>query len=292
MQFNFEEIQSMFDNDTRSEKNVFNEICLNLYNEEQCYLNYHSSYDSNSTFIELDEKKKKENEQFLKSFKKVFSSEEKHNIDNDVIEERIYFIKKQERKNLRRKRGRLEKNALPLYELKHSKLSGDNLILKIIRNFINVCLNYINKTYEENIKEKKYEPLLRSIDPKIYNVYSNKKIYELFNKTLGEVFSSDISKRNSYFLSSHSKDYNKIAIKLLKNDNKQKNLVEILNLTMKEMYEKYLNNNLGEFNFENDLIQIEKKEGTEYKIAYEKKALKLIDIINEKGKKLKENNYL
>ena len=116
------------------------------------------------------------------------------------------------------------------------------------------------------------------------------KIYEFFNKTLGEVFSADVSKRNSNFLSTHSKDYNKKRIESLIKENKEKNVIEKLNLTMKEIYEKYLNNELGEFNLENDLSKIEKKEGEDYKKAYEEKALNLIDIINKKGEKIKKNN--
>ena len=42
-------------------------------------------------------------------------------------------------------------------------------------------------------------------------------------------------------------------------------------------------------NFENDLIQIEKKHGIEYKDKYEKISLELNDIINEKGEKIKSN---
>ena len=60
-----------------------------------------------------------------------------------------------------------------------------------------------------------------------------------------------------------------------------------MNLTVRETYEKYINNEIEGYNFENDLIQIEKKEGKEYKDRYEEIALELIDIINKKGEKIK-----
>ena len=287
MQANFEQIKSMFDDYNCSSQNVFNSIFHNICDEDQYYPDYNSSNNNNITIIEENENKQEMNEVFRKSFKKVFSIEEKCDMDKPIADENLYFIKKPETIKVGRKRGRLSKNTLPQYELKHSKLSKDNLIQKITRNFIITCLNYINKIYQESFTGKECQLLLRSIDPKIYNVYSNKKIYEFFNKTLGEVFSADVSKRNSNFLSTHSKDYNKKRIESLIKENKEKNVIEKLNLTMKEMYEKYLNNELGEFNLENDLTKIEKKEGEDYKKAYEEKALNLIDIINKKGEKIK-----
>ena len=58
---------------------------------------------------------------------------------------------------------------------------------------------------------------------------------------------------------------------------------------MKELHEKYIKDEIPGLNFENDLIQIEKKHGIEYKDKYEKISLELDDIINEKGEKIKSN---
>ena len=147
-------------------------------------------------------------------------------------------------------------------------------------------MSYINKKYEENNIETKSETLFRSIDAKAYNVYSNKKIYELFHKNLGDLFSANISDKNFDFLRTHSGDYNKKQIEIIKRENKEKNVIEILNLTLKEMYEKYLNDELGEFNLQNYLIEIEGRDGKDYKDKYKEVALNLIEIINKKGKKL------
>ena len=137
-----------------------------------------------------------------------------------------------------------------------------------------LALILINKTSELNYPGKKSEPFLRSINAEEYNVYSNQKIYKFFKKTLGEVFSADITKRNSNFLRTHPKDYNKKKIESLKKENNQKNMIELLNLTV-----------------EKDLIQIEKKHGIDYKDKYEKIALELKDMINEKGEKIRNNLF-
>ena len=171
--------------------------------------------------------------------------------------------------------------------MKKDKFDKNNIIQKIIRHLIISALTLINEAHKLNHSGKKSEPLLRSIDAEEYNVYSNQKIYKFFNKTLGDVFSADISKRNSNFLRTHPKDYNKKKIETLKKENKEKNVIEILNLTVKELHEKYIKNEIPGLNFENDLIQIEKKHGIEYKDKYEKISLELKDIINEKGEKIK-----
>ena len=150
-----------------------------------------------------------------------------------------------------------------------------------------LALTLINEAHKLNHSGKKSEPLLRSIDAKEYNVYSNKKIYVFFNKTLAEVFSADISKRNSNFLRTHSKDYNKIRIEALKNENTEKNVIDLVNLTVKELHKKYIKEEIPGLNFKNDLIKIEKAHGIGYKDKYEKIALELNEIINKQGKKIK-----
>ena len=183
--------------------------------------------------------------------------------------------------------GRLRRDIIPLYEVKKDKFDKNNIFQKIIRNLVFSALTLINKTYEGSQIENKSEPLLRSIDAKEYNVYSNQKIYEFFNKTLGEVFSADISKRNSNFLRTHSKDYNKNIIETLKKEDKEKNVIKLLNLTVKELHEKYIKEEISGLNFKKDLIKIEKDHGIDYKDKYEKMSLELNDIINKKGKKIK-----
>ena len=275
---------------------------------------YHSSNSNNdnSISIELDEEREEKDEQFRKSFFEVFplikdnfeENDNKNSYDENIIEDNNfnneYNGKNKEYENIfylilkdgqGRSLGRLRRDIIPLYEIKKDKFDKNNIFQKIIRNLIFSALTLINKAYEGKNSEKKSEPLLRSIDAKEYNVYSNQKIYEFFNKTLGEVFSANISKRNSNFLRTHSKDYNKYKIEALKKENTEKNVVELLNLTMKELHEKYIKEEIPGLNFKNDLIKIEKTHGIGYKDKYEKIALELNDIINKKGEKSKNKKF-
>ena len=185
---------------------------------------------------------------------------------------------------------------IDLYEEKEEKdnqfkKSFDEVFLLYNNNFEDRESNFENNNRDHSSNNKdidnnnEYKDIFYFAEE--YNVYSNQKIYKFFNKTLGDVFSADISKKNSNFLRTHPKDYNKNKIETLKKENKEKNVIEILNLTVKELHEKYIKNEIPGLNFENDLIQIEKKHGIEYKDKYEKISLELKDIINEKGEKIK-----
>jgi len=276
---------------------------------------YHSSFinNYNDISIGLDEEREEKNEQFKKSFHEVFiikeNYEENYNNSKNSYEENIiedndfnneYNWKNKEYENILylinrncqgRSLGRLRRDIIPLYEIKKDKFDKNNILQKIIRNLIFSALSLINNAYEGKNSEKKSETLLRSIDAKEYNVYSNQKIYKFFNKTLGEIFSADISKRNSNFLRTHPKDYNKIAIEALKSENTEKNVINLLNLTMKELHEKYIKEEIPGLNFKNDLIKIEKIHGIRYKDKYEKIALELNEIINKKGEKSKNKKF-
>ena len=218
---------------------------------------------------------------------KIKEDNDNNNVSHDKNKEyeNIFYLINGNRQG--RNLGRLKRDIIPLYEVKKDKFDKNNIFQKIIRNLIFSALTLINKAYEGNKSEKKSEPLLRSIDAKEYNVYSNQKIYDFFNKTLGEVFSADISKRNSNFLRTHSNDYNKSTIETLKKENKEKNVIKLLNLTVKELHEKYIKGDIPGLDFENDLVKIEKEHGIDYKDKYEKMSLELNDIINKKGEKIR-----
>ena len=85
----------------------------------------------------------------------------------------------------------------------------------------------------------------------------------------------------------HSNDYNKSTIETLKKENKEKNVIKILNLTIRELHEKYVKGEIPGLDFENDLIKIEKTHGIDYKDKYKKMSLELNHIINKKGEKIR-----
>ena len=73
---------------------------------------------------------------------------------------------------------------------------------------------------------------------------------------------------------------------LIKN-NEAKDIISILNKSVKDMYEIYISQNktFEEFHIDNDLIKIEKRNGKCYAKEYKKIALNLINILNKKGRK-------
>ena len=73
---------------------------------------------------------------------------------------------------------------------------------------------------------------------------------------------------------------------MIKN-NEAKEIIDILNTTVNDMYEKYIgkNDTIPGYNLENDLKKIEQRNGKEYAEKYKITALNLIKILNKKGRK-------
>lgn len=234
-----------------------NENCFNSYNNEKIYdehINdrYHISNDITRT---------------TNTKKPIFGIKKTP---------KIFSIKKETKPKI--KRGRRNLKILCLTKAKHDKNSIDNIIIKIKRKFIKRTLDYINKKYQQYLsyKNMRKQPLLKKIDPTIYSKYSKKNHQKFLELHLYELFSMEISERYSNFIKNHSKEYNREQIEKLYKINKAKEVIEILNLTVEEMYLKYIDNEIPECNLEQDLIEIEKDQGTEYKNKFESKALKLI----------------
>lgn len=185
------------------------------------YTSY-SNYDfTNTIYLEEEKEEKYKSLPFILS--DIFSFDKLDSFDNSIDgddinskeniyfiknqkinkeKEKIFFIKKGKRKRENRKRGRLEKNTIPSYKLKHNKFSKDDIIQKIKRYLINKLLRYINEIYKgfkqkQNVK-KKIKPPLISINPKKYNFYNNKKNLEFFNNTIEDLFSAEISIKNCF----------------------------------------------------------------------------------------------
>lgn len=305
------------------EKYSFNKQNINITNKQKDLKNqtefpfnpkkysYHNSYNFTTTIC-LDEEKEETYEQLPYNLNNIFPFDNMDSLENSFDDElsfqrNIYFIKgeklneekpkifliqKDKRNREKRKRGRLGKNAKPSYILKHNKFSRDDVIQKVKRHFINRLLKYINVIHKDfkqkqNVK-KKVKPLLISINPEKYNFYNNKKNIEFLNYTIEDLFSAEISIRNCNFLRKHSSDYNKKQMSLLKKENKAKEVIKVLNSTVKEMYEKYIKNELDEFNLEDDLIEVEKKDGEEYKNLYKEIAQELINHFYKKKEKFEK----
>ena len=210
-------------------------------------------------------------------------SQAKQNIFSIKKVKKVFLIKKTSRNG--RKRGRMTIKSRPSYEPRHDRNSGDNIVLKIKRHIVERTRNYINKKYEEyltNKKQKKNNQFLKKIIPNSYNVYNETENKEFLKKTLYQLFSTDISDK---YNERNSKDYNRKQISKLFEENKAKELIEIMKLTMKEIYELYISNKIEGFNLESDLIKIEEKSGKDYRKKFQKKAENLIYFFSRnKGK--------
>ena len=182
------------------------------------------------------------------------------------------IVEKKEEK----KKGRIPIENRPSNMIRHDKFSRDDITSKIKRLFVKVTRNYINKKYNEFLlsKNKKKRILLRKINPEIYRKYSLKDNQYFFNLYLYQLFSENLSKK----IKEYSEDYNRKQIKSLYEKNEAKEIINILNLTVKEMYQIYISNQIPEYNFENDLCNIIKendKESEEERIKYKNKVKKI-----------------
>ena len=183
------------------------------------------------------------------------------------------IVEKKEEK----KKGRIPIENRPSNMIRHDKFSRDDITSKIKRLFVKVTRNYINKKYNEFLlsKNKKKRILLRKINPEIYRKYSLKDNQHFFNLYLYQLFSENLSKK----IKEYSEDYNRKQIKSLYEKNEAKEIINILNITVKEMYQIYVSNQIPEYsNFENDLCNIIKendKESEEERIKYKNKVKKI-----------------
>lgn len=210
-------------------------------------------------------------------------SQAKQNIFSIKKVKKVFLIKKTSRNG--RKRGRMTLKNRPSYEPRHDRNSGDNIVLKIKRHIVERTRKYINKKYEEYLskeKTKKNRPFLKKIIPDSYKIHSSTANKEFLNITLYQLFSTDISHK---YNEKNSRDYNRKQISKLFEENKAKELIEIMKLTMKEIYELYISNEIEGFNLESDLIKIEEKNGKDYRKKFQKKAENLIYFFSRnKGK--------
>ena len=90
-----------------------------------------------------------------------------------------------------------------------------------------------------------------------------------------QFFSSDLSGKHKKI----NKNYNRNNIDKLYEEDKEKDIIELMNKTLEEVYKIYISNKIPEFNLYNDLNEIKEKEneGNAYIDKFKKIALELID---------------
>ena len=199
------------------------------------------------------------------------------NTKTQIEKNKIFDIKKVSKRIGRRKH---DKPELYKYEAVHTKYRQDNIIQKIKIHFINSTMDLINRKYNEYLNIDSKKRLLQKIKPNFTKIWRKKGNQEFLEKKLKDVFSEELSERCSTF--HDKKNYNKEQIEKLYEKNKAKNVINILDKSLKEMYRIYImeNNGMKEYNLKYDLIQIEQKNGKEYAQEYNKKALDFLNLFD------------
>ena len=183
---------------------------------------------------------------------------EKVNPNITKIDKSIFKITKTKKKNI--KKGRLDKKSKKRYYGKHSKFTQDNIIRKIKASFIEKSMNYINREYDLYMNKhqyKKIKRLIQKISPVKSREISKNKNLKWFQSKLRDLFSSKLSKKCTL----SDPDYNITSIDELYKNNTTKNVIDLLNKPVKEMYYIYSQDieTEGFKTLKDDLIRLRKK---------------------------------
>ena len=206
--------------------------------------------------------------------------------DQNINIVKIFYTKKVQKIA---KRGRRNSGFISFIKPKHSRKTKDNLVRKIKRHFIKSLINYINYLYKNHSGKSK--EFLKKIKPKFVDAPNNQESLNFFYMTLRQIFSEDLSKKYVRF----SPDYNRKQIEILYDKNEPKEVIDIMNKTLKEMYEIYVSNQIDEFKLEKDLSEIESKAKKDilYVCKIRETAKQLIHNLVKKSEKRKktENHH-
>ena len=144
-------------------------------------------------------------------------------------------------------------------------------------------MKYINKKYIEFLGKKSKKRLLGKIKPNFTIVWTKKENQEYLSKKISDIFSEKLSTKCKRF----PNNYNQKQIAKIFEKGKAKNVINILNTSVQDMYEKYISqdNIIPGYNLKYDLEEIEKRNGKKYAKMYKSIALNLIEILNKKGRK-------
>jgi len=154
---------------------------------------------------------------------------------NSSIEEKL----KPELKFLIRKKERIKKNGRPKRKKdreEHTKYHLDNMNFKILTNFINFLINFVNAFLEEShIYHLKFE----KVSGEFLKIRNLIRLKTIINSPLSYILEQDISKKFKY----KDPNYNHILLTKIVGLNNQQ-LKKILNMKIKSLYSDiYLENN-------------------------------------------------
>ena len=154
---------------------------------------------------------------------------------NDKNNKIIFRIEK-DNKN----KGRIKKNSN--LKGRHNKFSEDNIIRKIKCRFLEKCRMYINNEYRKyklkHRHHKKKDDWIQRINPKVSRIIKRDDNLKWLKSKLYEIYSEKVSVKCSL----HKPDHNKMEIQKLLKKNKAKDVISILNKSVKEMFYIFCNN--------------------------------------------------
>lgn len=234
--------------------------------------NWHSSFTSEiKSFSLINE----ENHSFLKSTHSKSDFNQIYDIDlNPVKPKRKNKVKLFRIKRDNKNKGRIKNNSNLIG--KHNRFSEDNIIRKFKGRFIEKCRIYINKEYKTFLLNNrngtnKEKDLLQRISPKLSRKIKKDDNLKWLKSKLFQVFSEDVSKKCSLYKS----DYNEKRIINLYRENEAKNVINILNKSVKEMLESFIQKKIPGFDsLDDDLKDLEEK----MKIAQQENIIEYLDM--------------
>jgi hypothetical protein len=202
--------------------------------------------------------KNEDNYLFLHSPNSILNSNKHQRLDIKAFE-----IKKQKKKIFKigkdnKNKGRIKKNTN--FIGKHDKFSEDNIIRKFKGRFIEKCRIYINKEYKRFLSNKNetknIKILLQRISPKLSKKIKKEDNLKWLNSKLYKVFSEKVSVKCSLY----DPDYNKKEIQKLYKENEAKNIINILERSVKEMLNAFIQNKIPGFDSLNgDIKELKEK---------------------------------
>ena len=194
--------------------------------------------DSNKTNENIPSKNY-ENNSNSKKETNIRTNKNDSNIENDTQKE-----KEKENEDilnnsnlLKKKRGRKAKKD-STKEKKHTKFSSDNLNKKTKYLVINSAMEFINEKNESSKNKRRYEGKLLTMENSQINTTTVDFNKNFLNKTLKDIFSEDVSTRNT----TCKKDHNRELIHSLINhedENKKELFTNIFNYTFKNCLEHF-----------------------------------------------------
>ena len=222
------------DNNTINLNNIDNIDINNIFNHNNTIDNFPELLCSNNKEIAFDINGNNNYNLFsTNSYSRNIRQNNKNLNDKN---NKIIFRIEKDNKN----KGRIKKNSN--LKGRHNKFSEDNIIRKIKCRFLEKCRMYINNEYRKyKLKHRhhiKKDDWIQRINPKVSRIIKRDDNLKWLKSKLYEIYSEKVSVKCSL----HKPDHNKMEIQKLLKKNKAKDVISILNKSVKEMFYIFCNN--------------------------------------------------